>query len=78
LIKFRKRGFTDQNYFDKRFKEHFGISPRECRETEFGRNCRCRVTVSSDGGVAEASIGVPEREGGRIVDRSSPGRRAGH
>jgi AraC-like DNA-binding protein len=26
-------GFTDQSYFDKRFKEHFGKSPRECRET---------------------------------------------
>jgi AraC-like DNA-binding protein len=25
-------GFTDQSYFDKRFKEHFGKSPRECRE----------------------------------------------
>ncbi len=25
-------GFADQSYFDKRFKEHFGKSPRECRE----------------------------------------------
>jgi AraC-like DNA-binding protein len=27
-------GFTDQSYFDKRFKEHFGKSPRECREKD--------------------------------------------
>lgn len=25
-------GFSDQSYFDKRFKEHFGKSPRECCE----------------------------------------------
>jgi transcriptional regulator GlxA family with amidase domain len=28
-----RAGFTDQSYFDKRFKEYFGKSPRECRET---------------------------------------------
>ncbi|HKX26336.1 MAG TPA: AraC family transcriptional regulator [Blastocatellia bacterium] len=27
-------GFTDQSYFDKRFKEFFNKSPRECREQE--------------------------------------------
>jgi two-component system response regulator YesN len=26
-------GFADQSYFDKRFKEHFGKSPREYRTT---------------------------------------------
>ena len=26
-------GFADQSYFDKRFKERFGKSPRECRES---------------------------------------------
>ena len=26
-------GFADQSYFDKRFKERFGESPREYRET---------------------------------------------